>query len=114
MATIISCRDAGLGPGSATADYIGLGQTLDRYVDDEPSGKKIRLLMVPRDKIIFHDTWHTMGLCGTSSGDVELDNVRVPVAHSYSLATDTPRADGALYQMPHFALLAAGVAAVAF
>ena len=99
--------------GSANADYIGLGcMTLD-HADDEPSGKKIRLLMVPRDKIIFHDTWHTMGLCGTSSGDVELDNVRVPVAHSYSLATDTPWADGALYQMPYFALLAAGVAAVA-
>ena len=99
--------------GSANADYIGLGcMTLD-HADDEPSGKKIRLLMVPRDEIIFHDTWHTMGLCGTSSGDVELDNVRVPVAHSYSLATDTPWADGALYQMPYFALLAAGVAAVA-
>ena len=99
--------------GSANADYIGLGcMTLD-HADDEPSGKKIRLLMVPRDKIIFHDTWHTMGLCGTSSGDVELDNVRVPVAHSYSLATDTPWANGALYQMPYFALLAAGVAAVA-
>lgn len=99
--------------GSANADYIGLGcMTLD-HADDEPSGKKIRLLMVPRDKIIFHDTWHTMGLCGTSSGDVELENVRVPVSHSYSLATDTPWADGALYQMPYFALLAAGVAAVA-
>ena len=35
------------------------------------------------------------------------------MAHSYSLATDTPWAEGALYQMPYFALLAAGVAAVA-
>ena len=99
--------------GSANADYIGLGCMELAHEDDAPSGDKIRLLMVPRDKIIFHDTWHTMGLCGTSSGDVELDNVRVPVAHSYSIATDTPWADGALYHMPYFALLAAGVAAVA-
>ena len=99
--------------GSANADYIGLGCMALESEDDTPSGEKIRLLMVPRDEVIFHDTWHTMGLCGTSSGDVELDNVRVPVAHSYSIATDTPWADGALYHMPYFALLAAGVAAVA-
>ena len=99
--------------GSANADYIGLGCMTFEHEDDEPSGKNVRLLMVPRDKIIFHDTWHTMGLCGTSSGDVELKEARVPVAHSYSLATDTPWAEGALYHMPYFALLAAGVAAVA-
>jgi alkylation response protein AidB-like acyl-CoA dehydrogenase len=99
--------------GSANADYIGLGCMALAHEDDAPSGDKVRLLMVPRDKVIFHDTWHTMGLCGTSSGDVELDNVRVPVAHSYSIATDTPWAEGALYHMPYFALLAAGVAAVA-
>ena len=99
--------------GSANADYIGLGCMALDNEDDTPSGDKIRLLMVPRDKVIFHDTWHTMGLCGTSSGDVELDNVRVPVAHSYSIASDAPWADGALYHMPYFALLAAGVAAVA-
>ncbi len=99
--------------GSANADYIGLGCMTLEHAEDTPSGKKIRLLMVPREHVIFHDTWHTMGLCGTSSGDVELDNVRVPVAHSYSIATDAPWAEGALYNMPYFALLAAGVAAVA-
>ena len=90
--------------GSANADYIGLGCMTFEHEDDEPSGKNVRLLMVPRDKIIFHDTWHTMGLCGTSSGDVELQEARIPMAHSYSLATDTPWAEGALYQMPYFAL----------
>ncbi len=99
--------------GSANADYIGLGCMALDNADEPPSGDKIRLFMVPRDEIIFHDTWHTMGLCGTSSGDVELDNVRIPAAHSYSIATDTPWAEGALYQMPYFALLAAGVAAIA-
>ena len=82
--------------GSANADYIGLGCMTFEHEDDEPSGKNVRLLMVPRDKIIFHDTWHTMGLCGTSSGDVELQEARIPMAHSYSLATDTPWAEGAL------------------
>ena len=65
-------RPLGLGVEPANADYIGLGCMTFEHEDDEPSGKNVRLLMVPRDKIIFHDTWHTMGLCGTSSGDVEL------------------------------------------
>lgn len=99
--------------GSANADYIGLGGLALQHADDTPSADKARLFMVPRAEIMFHDTWHTLGLCGTSSGDVELDNVRVPAAHSYSIATDTPWADGVLYRMPYFALLAAGVAAVA-
>ncbi len=99
--------------GSANADYIGLGCMALDSEDDTVSGEKIRLFMVPREAVIFHDTWHTMGLCGTSSGDVELKNIRIPAAHSYSIATDTPWAEGALYNMPYFAFLAAGVAAVA-
>ena len=72
-----------------------------------------RLVMVPREKIIFHDTWHTIGLCGTSSGDVELDNVEIPVAHSYTISGQSPWCDSALYKMPYFGFLATGVAAVA-
>jgi alkylation response protein AidB-like acyl-CoA dehydrogenase len=99
--------------GSANADYIGLGCMALDSEDDTPDGDKIRLLMVPRDDIIFHDTWHTMGLCGTSSGDVEVKAVRIPVAHSYSIATDRPWNDAPLYKMPYFGFLATGVGAVA-
>ena len=99
--------------GSANADYIGLGCMALENEDDTPGGDKIRLLMVPREAIIFHDTWHTMGLCGTGSGDVEVKHARIPVAHSYSIATDTPWADGPLYKMPYFGFLATGVGAVA-
>jgi alkylation response protein AidB-like acyl-CoA dehydrogenase len=96
--------------GSANADYIGLGCMAQASEDAKPS---VRLLMIPREEIIFHDTWHTMGLCGTSSGDVEVDQVRVPVAHSYSIATDTPWIEDPLYKMPYFGFLATGVGAVA-
>ena len=99
--------------GSANADYIGLGCMALEHEDDTPGGDKIRLLMVPRADIIFHDTWHTMGLCGTSSGDVEVKGARIPVAHSYSIATDTPWASTPLYKMPYFGFLATGVGAVA-
>ena len=99
--------------GSANADYIGLGCMALEDAADTPSPEKARLFMVPRAQVTFHDTWHTMGLCGTSSGDVELDNIRIPAAHSYAIGRDKPWAEGTLYNMPYFALLAAGVAAVA-
>ena len=78
--------------GSANADYIGLG-----CLEADASGPPVperppRLVMVPREKIQFHDTWHTIGLCGTSSGDVELDNVEIPVAHSYTISAQKPGA----------------------
>ena len=98
--------------GSANADYIGLG-CVAKETDDPDERGTVRLLMVPRDALIFHDTWHTMGLCGTSSGDVEVRDIDVPVAHSYSIATDTPWPDTPLYNMPYFGFLATGVAAVA-
>ncbi len=99
--------------GSANADYIGLG-----CLEVDASGALLRerpprLVMVPREKITFHDTWHTIGLCGTSSGDVELNNVEIPVEHSYTLATQKPWSESALYKMPYFGFLATGVAAVA-
>ena len=93
--------------GSANADYIGLG-----CLEVDAAGAP-RLVMVPREEIIFHDTWHTIGLCGTSSGDVELDNVEIPVAHSYTISAQKPWSDSALYKMPYFGFLATGVAAVA-
>jgi alkylation response protein AidB-like acyl-CoA dehydrogenase len=99
--------------GSANADYIGLG-CLEVDAAGAPLPERPpRLVMVPREEIIFHDTWHTIGLCGTSSGDVELDNVEIPVAHSYTISAQKPWSDSALYKMPYFGFLATGVAAVA-
>lgn len=95
--------------GSANADYIGVGCT----VAESTTLDAVRLMMVPRSEFIFHDNWHSLGLCGTSSGDIELQRVRVPADHSYSIFADKPWAEGALYTMPYFGLLAVCVAAVA-
>ncbi len=99
--------------GSANADYIGLGCWLRENQDDDPKTAEMRLVMVPREHIEFHDTWHTMGLRGTSSGDVELKQARIRVAHSYAIGSDLPWSPSATYKMPYFAFLAAGVGAVA-
>jgi indole-3-acetate monooxygenase len=59
------------------------------------------------------DTWHTMGLRGTGSGDMKVTNLQVPREFSVSLMTDKPHAKGPTYAFPVFGLLAMGVAAVA-
>lgn len=107
--------------GSANADIIGLGCRIisdgvpDTVSDDEKSQKtpEMRLVLLPVAALIKHDNWHTMGLCGTSSGDVEAVNIRVPQAHSFSITADTPWPKSALYKMPYFGLLASGIGAVA-
>jgi indole-3-acetate monooxygenase len=59
------------------------------------------------------DTWHTMGLRGTGSGDMKVTNLQVPREFSVSLMTDKPHAKGPTYAFPVFGLLAMGIAAVA-
>jgi len=72
-----------------------------------------RMMVFPASDVELHDTWHVAGLKGTGSGDISVDNIRVPRGRSVSLVTDKPQVDGALYAFPAFGLLALGVASVA-
>jgi indole-3-acetate monooxygenase len=72
-----------------------------------------RAMIFPAKDVELIDTWHTMGLRGTGSGDMKVTNLRVPQEFSVSLITDKPHATGALYAFPAFGLLAMGIAAVA-
>jgi indole-3-acetate monooxygenase len=72
-----------------------------------------RAMIFPANDAELIDTWHTMGLRGTGSGDMKVTNLRVPKHLSVSLMTDTPFATGPLYTFPAFGLLAMGIAAVA-
>jgi indole-3-acetate monooxygenase len=72
-----------------------------------------RAMIFPADHAELIDTWHTMGLRGTGSGDMKVSNLLVPKALSVSLLTDKPVATGPLYALPTFGLLAMGIAAVA-
>ena len=102
--------------GSANAGTISLGCRIidpSQTASDATKPPEMRLVVLPCDALIRHDNWHTMGLCGSSSGDVEAQNIRVPQAHSFSITADKPRSQAALYKMPYFGLLASGIGAVA-
>lgn len=72
-----------------------------------------RKLIFPATDATLIDSWHSTGLCGTGSGEMEVKNLRVPKARSVSYVTGKPVAQGALYAFPVFGLLALGIAAVA-
>jgi len=72
-----------------------------------------RMMVFPAAQATLIDTWQVAGLEGTGSGDMEVADIHVPAAFSYSLVTDAPRESGALYRFPPFGLLAMGIASVA-
>jgi alkylation response protein AidB-like acyl-CoA dehydrogenase len=99
--------------GSANADWILLGVFLGADRDSAPDPKQMRFAALPRMALIFHDTWHSLGLRATSSGDVEVDGYKIPSDQLIDLASAQPQSDSPLYRLPYFGFLALGVAACA-
>ncbi|WP_342379019.1 acyl-CoA dehydrogenase family protein [Myxococcus stipitatus] len=70
-----------------------------------------RLLVFPAQSVTLHDTWFSMGLRGTGSGDMEVKDVFVREDHAFSLLMP-PRVSRPLYGFP-FGLLSHAIPAVA-
>lgn len=104
------------GSGSANCTWLCGGSMIfdDGELRKLPSGRPdARMMVFPADEAELIDTWHVMGLKGTGSGDIAVENIRVPKGRSVSLVADKPLIDGALYKFPAFGLLSLGVAATA-
>jgi alkylation response protein AidB-like acyl-CoA dehydrogenase len=56
----------------------------------------VRSFFVPKDAVTVKDTWSVVGMCGTGSHDFVVDDVFIPVEHSFSLA-DPSQVAGTLY-----------------
>jgi alkylation response protein AidB-like acyl-CoA dehydrogenase len=76
-------------------------------------GPDVRLLLFPAGAAKIIDTWEVVGLEGTGSHDIEVQDLEVPATHSVSIITDLPRESGPLFRFPVFGLLALGIASVA-
>ncbi|MGD9752419.1 MAG: acyl-CoA dehydrogenase family protein [Acidimicrobiia bacterium] len=63
-------------------------------------------VLVPRADYEILDTWHTMGLRGTGSHDVQVQDLFVPAEMVTEVAGRSPRHDGPLYRLPPFSRLA--------
>lgn len=104
------------GSGSANCTWLCGGSMVieDGELRTLPNGRPdARMMVFPAADAELLDTWHVMGLKGTGSGDIAVENLRVPKGRSVSLVADKPVIDGALYKFPAFGLLSLGVAATA-
>lgn len=82
-------------------------------------GKEQHLLLVPASSFrIDHESWNVMGMRGTGSKDVYLENERIPLYRSLNWADlqrlEAPgmeRNQGPMYRIPHTSLFVMSVAA---
>ena len=73
---------------------------------------RVLSVLLERSQVRLLDNWDSFGLCGTGSGEFEVQDAFVPLGRSASLL-DGPRLGTPLYRFPVFGLLALSIAAVA-
>lgn len=83
--------------------WVGLGA----WVESEDGGREPvpRLVFVDRDDLAIEDTWDGAGLRATSSHHVRADGIRIDIDRSCTFEA-TPWAEGTLWRMPLFTVLA--------
>lgn len=72
---------------------------------------ELRMMTMPAGEVELIDTWDSMGLKGTASGDFAVHDVFVPEEYTMPILTARPTNDSPLARMPLFSLLGSGVAA---
>lgn len=97
------------GSGSTGADYIGVGVKVE---GDASTGGLPLVAVMPADKVQIVRNWNVIGLKGTGSHDVVVDNVIVPREWTF-VRGSAPNLDGALFRYPAMALAAQVLAVVA-
>jgi alkylation response protein AidB-like acyl-CoA dehydrogenase len=104
------------GSGSANADLVSAGCLL-MGPDGQPQcladgTPRVMSVVLAGHQVRLLNNWDSMGLQGSGSGEFEVQDAFVPMAHTSSLL-DGPRLHTPLYRFPVFGLLAVGIAAVA-
>src|SRR5205085_2340145 len=75
-------------------------------------GGETRMIFIPVSQVTVHDNWQVLGLQGTGSCDVSVDNRFVPQDMTW-VAWENPQRGGPLYRLGRPAFLAAEHAAFA-
>lgn len=101
------------GSGCQVSDWICGGCVVNDGSAAQQAGPPAPVLaLFPAGEVTIHDTWHTSGLCGTGSNDIEVRDALVPEGR-WTVLGKRARVDAPLYRFPTLGLLALGVSAVA-
>ena len=103
------------GSGSDNADWVLGGCRLFRDGEPERSrsgAPRVHMLLLPREEVEVLGNWNASGLCGSGSGEFQVEGALVPESRIVGFSQDAPLSRP-LYQFPRFGLLALGIAAVA-
>src|SRR5690606_8201333 len=89
--------------GSSHAQWALLGALVPPAQEGQPP--HMRLFLVPRADYRLSDTWHTIGLKGTGSNDIEVEDAFVPAYRTHAptpgiLPTVTATQLSPLYRLP--------------
>jgi len=78
---------------------------------EESEARKSLMFALPRDLLTIHDTWHTMGLKGTGSNDVSVEDLFIPTHRTMTVdeskfgkAPGTKLNTSPLYRLGTFAI----------
>ena len=103
------------GSGSANCSWLLGGAMLvddsGEPVTDELGLPQMRMCFAPADQVRIVENWDVLGMRGTGSNDLVMQDVRVPFSRTVSFFDD-PWPAGPLWKVPPFALLALGIASV--
>ena len=94
--------------GSQHCDWLTLGAVVQ---DPDGGPPSTPMLYVPAADVEIVPHWDVVGLRGTGSHDLRVDDVFVPADRAV-LLTDAPVRDEPTYRFPVFGLLALGISAV--
>ena len=92
------------GSGTDHCDWVSGGVLADDGA--------FHLVFAPVADVVLHDTWFSMGLNATASGDFEMRDSFVPSSFSFQPGHVARQVDSPLAAFPNYSLLACGIAAV--
>jgi alkylation response protein AidB-like acyl-CoA dehydrogenase len=81
-----------------------------------PGTQEVRAMLFPKDQVTILDTWHTAGMRGTGSHDIQVENLRVAAADTFDIFFGRPtvagplNAEPTLYALLHICAVAVGIA----
>src|SRR6516164_592938 len=104
--------------GSANATWMGghstVFETADKPRRDAKGNAVNRTMLFRREQANIKDTWHVIGLRGTSSNDYEVSDLFVPDEYTtWRDSTPDRRESGPLYNIPLLTLYGVGFSGVA-